>query len=346
MFLIRLGITCALVGAPLSVSAQEQEQREPLRLAPAMPWNIDYDDDSCALRRVFGSEGQQVYLELRQYDPYNAPQMIVGSADFEPNSPALGLGWLPGRAPPVMILRSFELSGADGYHGRLISMPIPVAFPEERAREIAVESPLVSGEAIALLDRMEGLEPGGRAAQRLARDNDYVLATMAAREALQASPEFVAERNAAESEVTGLFVGEAFEEQFVLETGAMHEPMEAMRGCLDELITHWGVDAEAHRSLRRRVWPADYDKIVRSLRMAYPNGMEARRMQGYIRARLNVGQDGSPTACHIQGPISQPEFEREACEQLMDEGEFFPALDADGEPIASYYTVTIAYVMN
>ena len=69
-------------------------------------------------------------------------------------------------------------------------------------------------------------------------------------------------------------------------------------------------------------------------------------MPGFIRARLDISESGEPTACHIQAPISEPAFEREACEQLMDEGEFFPALDAQGNPIASYYTVAIAYVMN
>ncbi len=349
MMLIRFGIVLAFAVAAMPAQAQHTGQlpgEGALRLAPSMPWNLDYDDDSCALRRVFGPEGQQVYLELRQFGPHDTPQVIVGSADLESKSPTLGIGWLPGRVPPTLVPRSFELSGADGYHGRLLSLPTQLAFPEERAREIAVASPLVSEEALALLDRMTELEPDGRAAQRLAQDNDFVLARIAAREALQASPEYLAERDAAESEVTGLFVGEAFEEHMVLETGEMHEPMGAMRSCLDELVTHWGIDAEAHASLSRRVWPADHAKLVRSLQRAYPNGMEARRIPGFIRARLDISESGEPTACHIQAPISEPAFEREACEQLMDEGEFFPALDAQGNPIASYYTVAIAYVMN
>ena len=122
--------------------------------------------------------------------------------------------------------------------------------------------------------------------------------------------------------------------------------MEAMRDCLDELLNHWGIDAEAHATLSRRVLPADYEKLVRSLRRAYPNTMEARGMQGYVRARLSISENGEPTDCHIQSTISQPDFEKEACEQLLDEGEFFPALDAQGNSIASYWATNIVYAMN
>ncbi len=311
-----------------------------------MPWNLDYDDDSCALKRIFGEEGRQAYLELRQYDPHGDLQVIVGSADFAPRSQSLGIGWLPGRSRPTLHIRSFVLAGEGAYHGRLVSAPIDTGISEERARDIAVASPLVTEEAIELLDRYNELEPNSREAQRLSGSNDFYIARMATREALQSSPEYSAERDQAEKEITGLFVGEAFSENLILETGEMHEPMAAMRSCLDELVTHWGVDAEEHRNLSRRVWPADYVKIVRSLRRAYPNRMQVQRQPGYIRARLDISADGAPTGCHIQAPISQPDFEREACEQLIDEGEFYPALDRNGDPIASYYTLAIAYVTN
>lgn len=317
-----------------------------LRLAPSMPWNLDYDDDSCALKRVFGEEGQQAYFELRQYDPHGDPQVIVGSADLEARSPSLAVGWLPGRSLPTLHVRSFELSGDGGYHGRLVSMPINVGFSEERARDIAVASPLVTDEAISLLDRFNNLDPGSRDAQHLAEDNDFILALRASRDALHSSPEYIAERNVAEGEITGFFVGEAFSENLILETGEMNMPMEAMRNCLDELVSHWGVDVVAHRNLSQRVRPADYARIVRSLRRAYPNRMQVQRQPGYIRARLDISPIGEPTGCHIQAPISQPDFEREACEQLVDEGEFYPALDEYGNPIASYYTVAIVYLPN
>lgn len=353
MVSIRACLAFAVALAPISAQAQvsgsrldADQEANALRLAPSSPWNLDYDDDSCALRGTFGEEGQQVYLELRQFDPYDPPQAIIGTADFEPQSPALALGWLPARQPPTLIERSFELSGTDGYHGRLANIAIPVAFPEERAREIALASPVVSDAAVGLLDRMKELEPDSREAQRLAADNDFFLARFTAREALFASPEYLAARDTAEREATALFVGEAFERSLVLETGEMHGPMEAMRACVDELLTHWNLDAEAHGNLTRRAWPADYPKILRSVRRAYPNWMEARRIPGYVRARLDVSAKGQPTACHIQLPMSEPDFEREACEQLMDEAEFFPALDADGDPIASYYAVSIFYIIN
>src|SRR3954469_12173790 len=41
----------------------------PVRLEPTAAWVMDYDADSCALRRTFGSGPPQVTLEMRQFTP-------------------------------------------------------------------------------------------------------------------------------------------------------------------------------------------------------------------------------------------------------------------------------------
>jgi hypothetical protein len=48
-------------------------------LAPSSDWTLDYDDDSCALRRMFGTGDDQAFLELRRFGPGPALQAVVGS---------------------------------------------------------------------------------------------------------------------------------------------------------------------------------------------------------------------------------------------------------------------------
>ena len=58
-------------------------------------------------------------------------------------------------------------------------------------------------------------------------------------------------RNTQESETRGVLIERAFSDPLFLRTGNLHPAMEAMRSCLDDLYSHWGIDVEAHRTLRR-----------------------------------------------------------------------------------------------
>ena len=75
-------VLSGLVAGLLPLSAASAQYDDWLRLPQAGPWVMDYAEDSCALRSLFGEEGQQVYLELRQYQPGELMQLIVSSDDF------------------------------------------------------------------------------------------------------------------------------------------------------------------------------------------------------------------------------------------------------------------------
>jgi hypothetical protein len=85
-----------------------------------------------------------------------------------------------------------------------------------------------------------------------------------------------ADRTARESEVVAIELVNAFREDVVLTTGSLRAPMDAMRGCLDELLTHWGIDVEAHRQLASPVLPLQMDDWARSVYDVYPSRMVQR----------------------------------------------------------------------
>ncbi|MGB3166742.1 MAG: hypothetical protein WBA68_08215 [Alteraurantiacibacter sp.] len=58
-----------VAGSALFCSAPATAQDEPETLAPVSSWTLDYDDDSCALSRVFGNEEAPLVFEMRQYAP-------------------------------------------------------------------------------------------------------------------------------------------------------------------------------------------------------------------------------------------------------------------------------------
>src|SRR5688572_32137942 len=74
-------IIAALLGT--SLGSQPSSAEEISKLAPSSPWNVDYSNDSCALRRRFGAEGNAVMMELRQFRPGNVYHLTVASNDIK-----------------------------------------------------------------------------------------------------------------------------------------------------------------------------------------------------------------------------------------------------------------------
>lgn len=330
--------------AAISVVASSASAQDRIELEPYSDWVLNYDDDSCALQRQFGEEGQQVYLELRQFGPQTDLQVIIASPDFDRRTGGFEVAFEPLEVELREIER-FDFDIGEDYEGKLFGYAIGPAPEMMTALSAFVESaPTLSAEQKELVRRGIVAEPGSRESARLARDGDYRIAMQRARRGFEQTGVFHDLRARSEGSITGIHVNNAFDEAVFLRTGELHAPMEAMRSCLDELLTHWGIDAEAHQSLSRQVEPVDFRNWARRVQEHYPYQMLSRGMQGYLRTRLEVSTDGEVTGCHLQTEVNNDEFERVACDNLM-RAKFDPALDAQGQPIDSYYLISVVYML-
>ena len=61
---------------------------DPPELAPSSNWTLDYAEDSCALRRMFGQDKNQAYLELRRFEPGMGLQVTFASNRMRIENPA------------------------------------------------------------------------------------------------------------------------------------------------------------------------------------------------------------------------------------------------------------------
>ncbi len=153
------------------------------------------------------------------------------------------------------------------------------------------------------------------------------------------SYDFAPEREAA---IEWLAVQRRGRDRILLELGPMGEPMEALRACTDELLTHWGIDIEKHRKLTRAVEPKGDPGRWMGPR-DYPTDLLREGAQGLVRFRLTVDAEGEATDCHIQKSTRPEGFDKAVCEALMRKAKFEPALGEDGEPIVSFWRNTVRF---
>jgi TonB-like protein len=146
----------------------------------------------------------------------------------------------------------------------------------------------------------------------------------------------------AEAKVTQLRIGGPTSHGLTFHLGPMDKPMDAMRACLDELLTHWGIDAVAHHSLTRRAAPtSDPGRWLTT--SDYPTNMLRENRSGVVHFRLMVDAQGKPSSCIVQTGGS--DFDKLTCVLLMKRAHFVPALDARGNPIPSYYSNSVVWLV-
>lgn len=266
----------------------------PTIFRPTDPWNIDYSDDSCALRRNFSDGKRRISFEMRQFSPDITFFLTLASADIKMDSGIPKAGFAPAtpmRAinPPIYLRYSSTITGMQ-WPDRLLT-PAEV----QTAAKGAYWDPLI--------------------------------------------------RDRREAQVTGLNLGGRLPPMF-LETGEMHRPMQAMRACLDELMTHWGIDSKVQHTLSRGVTPIEWENWVRKIQATYPGKMLNEGKSGTVRVRLIVDETGKPVSCHMQMKSQDPAFEKTACDKMLKFARFAPALDAGSKPVLSYWTNTINYLVN
>lgn len=122
------------------------------------------------------------------------------------------------------------------------------------------------------------------------------------------------------------------------DTGTMGDVVTVLQGCTSDLIATWGIDEERHARLQRGVIPRAGPLIGRN---TVPFGQFARLTGNYNQVRVMVNASGEATSCHIHFPTLEESTNAQICEQVLENAQFEPALDGDGEPLDSYWLVPV-----
>lgn len=271
-------------------------------LAPSSSWNMHYADDSCRLTRTFGKDAELVAVMFDRFEPGDSFMITVAGSPLAKHNSDRTL--LRFGPGDNGSTRDFTLGSLAQLDPALFSAGTKLVVTPEEER------------------RAGNWRESANAALKLAAMN-YTIAP------------------ATEASITWLEVVTG-KRTTRLDLGPMDKPMEAMRRCTEELMTHWGIDVAAHRDLTRPAMPATNPGTWLTP-SDYPRDLLAEGKQGMVQVRLSVGPDGRPTQCHIQQSTRPVGFEEAVCKGLMRKSRFEPALGAQGQPIASYWRTAVKF---
>jgi len=149
---------------------------------------------------------------------------------------------------------------------------------------------------------------------------------------------------AAATQVTGIALQQGLTSPALIETGPMGEAAGALQTCADDLVASWGLDADKHKGLTRPVMPAGPTAgWITSNTIPFEDF--SKLSGGNNELRVMVDQAGTPTSCHIQWPTLGEATNRKICTAVMENGAFMPALDQSGQPMDSYWTTSVFFLM-
>ena len=304
--MVRLpSIACLIALTTLACFPGTAAGEEPRRLSPSGGWVLDYADDSCRLARQFGDGNESIILAMDRFEPGN---YFLLSLIGHPLGRVRSGRDATLRFGPAELEQNVEFLEAS-------TGDVPTMIFSRRVRIAPLsESELQLRAAMAERDEGHLFRPAPLDPRR-------------------------------EQAVQHLYLDAPGLSPILLETGSLGEPFAAFRRCIDELLTHWGIDVEKHRSLTREATPTQPPAswITAS---DYPTRALRRGEQSIVHFRVTVDTQGQVSDCHIQRSTSGGEdFRQAACDAITRRARFAPALDAEGNPIRSYYADTIVFMI-
>ncbi|GEM_PF-726743 len=320
--LIALVATSAFVAG--SAQAQEIDTYE-----PDSSWALDFGEDYCRLGREFSNGDDSVTLLLERTHPNAQVRVIVigNSVRLFRRAETIGYRWMPSGGPRMAQKLVQETGNGQQYLnlGPSTLADFGGGFGGPGGGAGPGAGPGAGAGAGA------GFTPPAPGTPFYSRDMEVEQA----------------------GNVNGIRLTEGLTSSVQINTGSLARPIEGMQACADDMLVYWGLDLEAHKTLSRTVVPGD--GTVRTGDNGFPTNPSAGWISqntvgfqdfvylsgGNNEIRVMVNAQGRPTSCVVHFP-SLPESTNESiCEQVMENGEFLPALDADGNAIDSYWMTNV-----
>jgi len=133
---------------------------------------------------------------------------------------------------------------------------------------------------------------------------------------------------------------------FVIKTENLLQPIKVLNRCTANLVEEWGFDVDLHRSLTRSASLENAEPLLQRMARNLPKRMVERGARNNVVVRLNIGSDGEADGCFPQNDKTIEYVAEYVCDMFARYGKYEAALDAQGQPVASYYIRNVKYAAN
>lgn len=151
----------------------------------------------------------------------------------------------------------------------------------------------------------------------------------------------------AATKITRLTVSQKGRMSVTFQLAEMEKPLAALNTCMDDLVEHWGFELETQRAITLAPRITNLEQIAERIRGDYPSDALRKGAQASFFLRLTIGEAGEVKGCNLVNQTVADDFDisRKVCGLIERIAQAEPALDAQGQPLASYYTTRIRYVI-
>ena len=294
----------SFLGLPGFVLAQGSDAapESPVVLAPSSAWALEYSDDSCRVARSFGEGEQLTVLHMTQFEPDHSFMLAVAGGGLDRNIRA-------DRAQIQFGPVHERLTEKEPHPGTIGKFAPGLIFADISVRQTELPKPSSRRKDQARIANFVPVDP--------------------------ITPED-------EAKVEWIEIAVRDQPHVRLATGPMGDLFTSLNTCSEELLTHWGLDLERHRTISRKVVPKQSPAQWISTN-DYPSEAWRRGEQAIVYFRLMVDESGRPYSCYIQQSGYSAGFDEAVCNSMMRRARFEPALDGEGKPIKSYFRTAVRF---
>ena len=298
-------LAAAACAALVSPSIVAAQSSEQM-LVPSSPWQLDAGENRCRLARQFGEGSEAHLLIMETEEPTASVNLVLTGPTTDKVIWRRSVEFRFGDLESIEVERVW--TGSFGDHGTGL-MANGVRLDEPKP-ELAIEdkrprAPRALTESVHGLPEIPSKRFAGVATLRLSQ-RDRVLVT--------------------------------------LELRGLEKALEALNDCSQNFISYWGLDLEKHKSMRQGPRWTNFKEVVRSTALRFPRNAARQDDQGVVRFLVFVDEEGRVSGCRQSNATELAILKSPICDE-MQRAQFEPALDADGNPMPSYYASRIHYLM-
>ncbi|MEO0698113.1 MAG: energy transducer TonB [Pseudomonadota bacterium] len=291
----------------------ESARAKTLELEPSSDWRLREYDDKCRVSRTYGSGEDRITMWIDKGGPGPSFNItLIGRPVRSPYGPTVGLSFSPGEE----VNRNYiELKSSKGRPVMVMFGVLPVSLePEKPAATNADAREEGEGETVDLMQ---------------ASVSDVV------------SEDTLRARYAA---VTSMNLKRGVIDPISLKMDDLLEMAEPLFACSQELATRLeGRTPDGGNTQGTPSTPRDLATWAKKIQANYPLHLLREGEEGSVGVRLTVNKAGRASFCEVISYSGPASFNDTACLLLLRHAVFNPALDAEGNPHASFYKTTVTY---